>query len=101
MGLTILIVWPETGPSAWLRERVVRPILPGRAKGALDCYICLGFWAGLALSPLWWFFCQHWWCWTGCLMTPALFWLVLQNPIGDVDGDSQVGSQSTTDDGEG
>jgi hypothetical protein len=46
MGLTILIVWPQTGPSAWVRERVLRRALPGRAKEVLDCYICCGFWAG-------------------------------------------------------
>ena len=80
LGLTILIVWPQEGPGAWLRERVLRRVLPGKAKEVLDCYICLGFWSGLALSPLWWLMCRQPWVWGGCLMTPALFWLVLRNP---------------------
>jgi hypothetical protein len=77
MGLTILIVWPQDGPGAWMRERLLRPLLSGKAKHVLDCYICLGFWSGLVLSPLWWFFCRQHWVWTGCLMTPCLFWLAL------------------------
>jgi len=83
LGLTILIVWPQEGPGAWIRERVLRSVLPGKAKELLDCYICLGFWSGLALSPLWWLMCRQQWVWGGCLTTPALFWLVLRNPTGD------------------
>ena len=78
MGLTILVVWPESGPGAWVREQVLRPALPSTARGALDCYICLSFFSGLALSPMWWFFCRAFWCWAGCLMTPCVFWLVLR-----------------------
>ena len=78
MGLTVLVVWPQTGPGAWLRDRVLRPALPAGAREALDCYICCGFWAGLAMSPLWWAFERRLWCCTGCLMVPCLFWLVLQ-----------------------
>lgn len=81
MGLTVLIVWPEHGPSAWLRERVARPIMPSRAVEVLDCYICMSFWAALALSPVFWWVYRAYWCWMGCLMTPALFWVVLRNPI--------------------
>lgn len=77
MGLTILVVWPQTGPSAWVRERALRPLLVGHAAEILDCYICLGFWTGLLTSPIWWSFCREFWCWAGCLMTPAVFWLVL------------------------
>ncbi len=79
MGLTILIVWPQDGPGAWAREWALRRVLPGKAKDVLDCYICLGFWSGLMLSPLWWRMCGQYWSWTGCLMTPALFWLVLHD----------------------
>jgi hypothetical protein len=77
-GLTVLIVWPQDGPGAWLRERVVRRLLPGAAGAMLDCYICCGFWCGLILSPLWWHFYHEPWCWLGCLMVPALFWSILQ-----------------------
>ena len=52
MGLTVLVVWPQTGPGAWLRERLLRRSLPPRFREILDCYICCGFWSGLALSPL-------------------------------------------------
>jgi len=83
MGLTVLIVWPQEGPGAWVRERALRRVLPGKAKEVLDCYICLGFWSGLVLSPAWWLMCREHWVWGGCLMTPALFWLVLRNPTGD------------------
>lgn len=85
MGLTILIVWPQGGPGAWLRERLLRPLLPGKTKDVLDCYICLSFWTGLLLSPVWWFCTHEFWSWAGCLMTPALFWLALRNPT---DGES-------------
>jgi len=79
MGLTVLILWPEGGPSGWFRETVLRRLLPGKSKDVLDCYVCFGFWAGLALSPLWWWWTDQPWCWSGCLMTPSLFWLVMQN----------------------
>ena len=77
MGLTILLVWPQRGWSAWFRERVLRHFLPSQAQDVLDCYICCGFWSGLALSPAWWSFHHCLWCWCGCLTTPCLFWLVL------------------------
>jgi hypothetical protein len=82
MGLTILIVWPQQGPGAWFREQVLRKALPTAAKDVLDCYICLGFWSGLLLSPAWWLMCRQHWAWGGCLMVPAMFWLVLRNPTG-------------------
>ncbi len=78
MGLTILIVWPSTGPSAWVRERLLRRVLPAKGKEVLDCYICLSFWSSLLLSPVWWVLSRQAWCWLGCLMTPAVFWLVLR-----------------------
>jgi len=81
MGLTIIIVWPQDGPGAWVRERLLRRVLPTRLQGVLDCYVCTGFWAGLAISPAWWIMCHAWWAWSGCLMVPALFWLALRNPI--------------------
>ena len=83
MGLTILIVWPQDGPGAWVRERALRLVLPGWAKGVLDCYVCLSFWSSLVLSPVWWLMCREPWTLFGCLMTPSLFWLVLRNPAGD------------------
>ena len=51
VGLGVLIVWPQTGPRAWMRERVFRKLLPGTCGNVLDCYICCGFWCGLILSP--------------------------------------------------
>ncbi len=83
MGLTILIVWPQDGPGAWVREQVLRHVLPEKAQGVLDCYVCMSFWSGLALSPLWWWMCREYWAWAGCLMTPALFWIILRNPGGE------------------
>ncbi len=56
MGIAVLIVWPEAGPSAWLRDRVLRRILPKSAQVVLDCYICAGFWCGMLLAPIWWWF---------------------------------------------
>ncbi len=53
MGLTVLVVWPADGVPAKIREGL-RRLLPSAVKGVLDCYICLGFWAGLILSPIWW-----------------------------------------------
>lgn len=79
MGVTILVVWPSTGPGAWMRERVVRPMLPGKLGGVLDCYLCLSFWIGLAASPLWWWWHRELWCWTGCFMAPAIFWTLLKD----------------------
>jgi hypothetical protein len=77
MGLTILVVWPDHGLIALLRDRVLRRLLPAGARGVLDCYICCGFWCALLLSPAWWRLCGGYWCWFGCLMVPAVFWLVL------------------------
>ena len=79
MGLTILIVWPEGGPGAWFRDRILRRLLPAAAAQALDCYVCLSFWAGLLLSAIWWHFTGEFWCWAGCLMTPTLCWMVFVN----------------------
>lgn len=106
MGLTVLIVWPEGGPSGWLRERILRPILPGRAKGVLDCYVCMGFWCGLLLSPLWWWFCGEPWVWTGGLMNTALLWYIVEqshptrsdHPAGGNHCDSESPSASVTND---
>jgi hypothetical protein len=86
MGLTVLIVWPETGPSAWLREKVARRLLPGRAQEVLDCYVCCGFWTGLLVAAGWWFLYRAYWYWFGCLMVPALFWLAL-GPADRIEGD--------------
>jgi len=77
MGLTILIVWPENGPGSWVREKILRRLLPKKVEGVLDCYVCMGFWCGLALSGLWWSWYHEPWIWTGCLMVPALFWIIL------------------------
>ena len=81
LGLTVLLVWPERGPSAWVRDSVLRRILPQAVRPVLDCYVCAGFWSGLLLSPLWWSFYHELWCWTACLMAPALFWLVVRNMV--------------------
>jgi len=77
-GMTVLVVWPETGPSAWVRDKLLRRLLWPGAREVFDCYVCFSFWASLLLSPIWWLFEHVWWAWTGCLMTPGLFWLVLQ-----------------------
>lgn len=87
MGLTVLVVWPEHGPSAWLREHLLRRSLPRPAQGVLDCYICAGFWIGLLLSPVWWYLSRAHWAWFGCLMTPALFWLTLVPMAADTTAD--------------
>jgi hypothetical protein len=92
MGLTILIVWPQDGPAAWLREEVLRRALPGKAKEVLDCYICTSFWSGLALSSLWWCMCGQPWTLAGCLMTPTLFWIVLRNGVPEETASSGDGS---------
>ncbi len=78
MGLTVLIVWPEHGPVATFREATLRSALSASLAGVLDCYVCLSFWMGLLLSPLWWAWFRESWCLLGCLMPPALFWIVLQ-----------------------
>jgi hypothetical protein len=78
MGLTILIVWPETGPGKWIREQILRRLIPKIWREVLDCYICMGFWSGLLLSGLWWSWYHEPWIWTGCLIVPAVFWLVLE-----------------------
>jgi hypothetical protein len=78
VGLTVLIVWPQEGPGAWLREHLLRRWLPTSAGSLLDCYICCGFWIGLLLAPLWWAICGQEWCWSGCLMVPGLFWMILR-----------------------
>lgn len=49
-GLTILIIWPTGGPGAFIREKILRAVLPKAAHGVLDCYICFSFWAALALA---------------------------------------------------
>ncbi len=77
MGLTVLVVWPQGGAGAFLREKLLRKLLPKFARGLLDCYICFGFWAGLLLSVPWWFMYRQPWVWFGCLMLPAVFWLVM------------------------
>ena len=77
MGLTVLVVWPEGGPGAWWREKVLRRWLPKPVHGVLDCYICLGFWAGEVLAIPWWFMYHQDWVWFGGLMIAALFWLVM------------------------
>lgn len=77
MGLAILVVWPEHGPGACVRDKVFRRVLPKSLHGVLDCYICFGFWSGLAMSILWWTIYRRPWIWFGCLMTPAAFWLVM------------------------
>ena len=76
MGLTILVVWPKDGPGAFVREKVLRKILPKFSHGVLDCYICFSFWAGLLLSFPWWCMYRQGWIWFGCLIVPAVFWLV-------------------------
>jgi hypothetical protein len=78
MGLTVLLAWPQDGPGAWVREKVLRKLLPRAVGGVLDCYVCLGFWAGLLLSPAGWWLYREPWCWAGCLMVPAAFWIVMR-----------------------
>ena len=78
VGLTVLIVWPQTGPGAWLRESVLRPALGDKAGEVLDCYVCLGFWSGLLLSPICYWLTGQYWSWAGCLMVPAVFWWALR-----------------------
>jgi hypothetical protein len=81
LGLTVLIVWPQDGPGAWVREQLLRKCLPGKAKEVLDCYVCTGFWSGLLLGPAWRLMSGEPWTWAGCLMTPAVFWLLLRPQV--------------------
>lgn len=90
MGATVLIVWPETGPTAWLREKVLRRVLPGRVGGVLDCYICMSFWMGLAFGALWWCWTRNPMYWCGCLMAPVVFWVVLNRYTHESEHDSDV-----------
>jgi len=78
MGLTILVVWPEHGPGAIVREKFLRRVLPKTAGNVLDCYICLGFWTGLFMSIPWWLMYHLGWIWFGCLIVPTVFWLVMK-----------------------
>ena len=77
MGLAVLVVWPQEGPGAWVREKILRKVLPKPISGVLDCYICCGFWTGWAVAVPWWLLYRQDWVWFGCLMVPAVFWLVL------------------------
>ncbi len=77
IGLTVLIVWPDGGPGSWLREQILRQLIPSMFRGVLDCYVCMGFWCGLALSGLWWWWYREPWILTGCLMVSGVFWLIL------------------------
>lgn len=95
MGATILIVWPETGPSAWVRESILRKLLPGRASGVVDCYVCLSFWMGLAFGALWWCWTGKPMYWCGCLMIPAVFWIVLHMPTREDDEEIKSSAPST------
>ena len=92
VGLTVLVVWPAAGPSAWLRDRVVRRTVPAPFREVLDCYICCGFWCGLLLSPPAWLLCHQPWTWLSCLMTPAVFWVILR-PEGAADGEHNADSK--------
>ncbi|MEM6260043.1 MAG: hypothetical protein AAGC72_05690 [Planctomycetota bacterium] len=91
MGLTIVVVWPSTGPGAWVRDRVLRVMVPDKFESVLDCYICFGFWAGLLLGSVWWLIYEATWAWFGCLMVPALFWLALKSGSGHRAVSSQGG----------
>lgn len=77
MGLTIMIVWPTGGPGAWVREKLLRPVLGGRGGEVLDCYICFSFWAGLLVGTVA-SRVDHLWPLAACLMTPVLFWVSLR-----------------------
>jgi hypothetical protein len=76
MGATILLVWPVDGPGAWIRERIVRRMLPASAGKVLDCYICLSVWIALIGVPFWWM-AGYRWCAVAWLVVPAVFWLVM------------------------
>jgi hypothetical protein len=78
MGLTILFVWPEHGPTAWIRDNVIRPTLPAACRGVLDCYVCFGFWAGLLVGALWWWQTRQFWCWSNGFMVSAALWICLR-----------------------
>ena len=78
MGLTILLVWPADGVGAWLRERVIRPLLPRVLRKVLDCYICLSVWIALASVPFWWM-AGYRWSGIAWPVVPAVFWLVIRD----------------------
>jgi len=93
MGLTVLIVWPESGPIAWLRDKIVRRLLPCGLDKVLDCYICLSFWCGLGMSYVAWRLRPEYWIWGGCLMSPAVFWMLLRPRGRKDDAPSQGGEE--------
>jgi hypothetical protein len=95
MGLTVLIVWPDKGPTAWLRDTIFRKLLPVKAQGVLDCYICLGFWIGLALEWPFWRIYHETWIWWGLLMIPVVFWLVMPGSRGTDAAESGDGRRDT------
>lgn len=78
VGLTVIVVWPEKGIAAWVRDRILRSLIPAAVVGVLDCFVCFSFWAGLLLSPLFWWRYHEMWCWCGPLIGPAIFWSVLR-----------------------
>lgn len=75
-GAALLIVWPATGPSAFVRERIMRPLIPAFARGVLDCLVCFSVWTGLATAAVFYEFSGIYYCWFSPLMTPMIFWLV-------------------------
>ena len=76
MGATILLVWPVDGPGAWIRERILRRLLPASARKVLDCYICLSVWIALIGVPFWWMGGYRWPA-IAWLIVPAAFWLAM------------------------
>lgn len=78
VGLTVVIVWPEEGLGAWVREKMLRPRLSASWAGVLDCYICCGFWVGGLVGIVCWLLGSGTWYLGGCFMVPGLFWLVLR-----------------------
>lgn len=78
LGITILVVWPNYGPGAFIRELIRRVLKPVRMEGVLDCYLCLAPWVGLGVATVLWSWevttIPTWQLFAVPLMVPVAIW---------------------------
>lgn len=78
LGLTILVVWPNHGPGAIVRELARKVLKPLGADGVLDCYMCLAPWMGLATAWALWNWevtnLSTWQLFSVPFLVPAMIW---------------------------
>lgn len=78
VGAAVLLALPKEGPTAWLRDDWLRPVLGQKAGKALDCVRCCSFWFGLAFGALAWQTGEPLpWAFAPCLLAPAVIWAVM------------------------